>query len=504
MFRCALELTLEPSQAVAFRRVAYVDKVEPTKTRETGMAISGLLAVISQSYRIPSVDHLGYEPATFEFQIPEWLQLAPNLRTSLPEGTFGTLNRLIGMLTVASEELEDCPFYMQVDQLASVIRTSPPKMTELRFVLLSYNPYIVLNLLGRALRRSARLCGYQQPRFEGDCLTDEIVYPGFDNTVCSLSYRYSQLFLFDRRYERCPLCALQLDGRGDGDLRTNIVSDISAFSIALTPAPALFAYVYQAGLSRLCCHRVDECTIYLPRRNRTGICLPFPEETSSQQGGGSGGDHIEAVAYRAVEFLLIGRSEFGDRDVCEKLGDVYQHIYHTVKVKVFDVASEFERMSIASWCQLTLSAFLNAGYRVSFSHAATASLKTDAPPSFIWDVMCAWKRRVEVAKATAASEPSDSARPSPQKTAEEEEAKTITLEDSGTDDEMRTKRPDVDGRAVVEQKAAKRKSQGKKHPPSEAALRVEATLMERPHNPRVDFTPHPNANPSSRVEGLLR
>uniref|UniRef100_A0A0V0J5X1 tRNA (guanine(26)-N(2))-dimethyltransferase n=2 Tax=Schistocephalus solidus TaxID=70667 RepID=A0A0V0J5X1_SCHSO len=150
------------------------------------------------------------------------------------------------------------------------------------------------------------------------------------------------------------------------------------------------------------------------------------------------------------------------------------------------------------------SAFLNAGYRVSFSHAATASLKTDAPPSFIWDVMCAWKRRVEVAKATAASEPSDSARPSPQKTAEEEEAKTITLEDSGTDDEMRTKRPDVDGRAVVEQKAAKRKSQGKKHPPSEAALRVEATLMERPHNPRVDFTPHPNANPSSRVEGLLR
>uniref|UniRef100_A0A0X3Q4A7 Uncharacterized protein n=1 Tax=Schistocephalus solidus TaxID=70667 RepID=A0A0X3Q4A7_SCHSO len=36
-----------------------------TKTRETGVAISGLLAILSQSYLMPSADHLGFEPANF-------------------------------------------------------------------------------------------------------------------------------------------------------------------------------------------------------------------------------------------------------------------------------------------------------------------------------------------------------------------------------------------------------------------------------------------------------
>nr|VZI41325.1 unnamed protein product [Spirometra erinaceieuropaei] len=215
-----------------------------------------------------------------EFELPEWLSLAPNLRTCLPAVTFGTLNRLIGMLTVASEELEDCPFYMQIDQLASIIRTSPPKMTDLR------------------------------------------------------------------------------------------------------------------------------------------------------------------------------------------------------------------------------SAFLNAGYRVSLSHAATASLKTDAPASFIWDVMCAWKRQVEASKEKVTDEPPGSGSPYLQK----EDEMNMSLEDSETDETMRAKQRIVDGTTeiVKTQKAVKRKYQSKKHPPPEAALRVEATLMARPHNPRVDFSRHPNANPSSREEGLLR
>ncbi|VDK83370.1 unnamed protein product [Dibothriocephalus latus] len=143
---------------------------------------------------------------------------------------------------------------------------------------------------------------------------------------------------------------------------------------------------------------------------------------------------------------------------------------------------------------------MNAGYRVSFSHAATASLKTDAPPSFIWDVMCAWKRRVQATKVAAASGSPDS----PQK---EEKEEPMSLEDNATDADGRTEQQSAEETAtvnVMDQKAVKRKSQGKKHPPAESALRVEAALMERPPNPRVDFTPHPNANPSSREEGLLR
>ena len=36
------------------------------------------------------------------------------------------------------------------------------------------------------------------------------------------------------------------------------------------------------------------------------------------------------------------------------------------------------------------SAILNSGYKVSFSHVAEKSIKTDAPPSVIWDIMRAW------------------------------------------------------------------------------------------------------------------
>ncbi|VDD74135.1 unnamed protein product [Mesocestoides corti] len=119
------------------------------------------------------------------------------------------------------------------------------------------------------------------------------------------------------------------------------------------------------------------------------------------------------------------------------------------------------------------SAFLNAGYRVSFSHAALSSIKTDAPMSYIWDVMCAWKRRYEAAAAKASagasSRPSRSPSPSPPE-------------------------------GATRSKATRRK----KHPPSEAALRVVDALMSRPPNPSVDFTPHPDSNPPSRTDGLLR
>ena len=38
------------------------------------------------------------------------------------------------------------------------------------------------------------------------------------------------------------------------------------------------------------------------------------------------------------------------------------------------------------------SAILNAGYRVSLSHAHKLAIKTDAPNAFVWDMMRAWHR----------------------------------------------------------------------------------------------------------------
>jgi tRNA (guanine26-N2/guanine27-N2)-dimethyltransferase len=40
--------------------------------------------------------------------------------------------------------------------------------------------------------------------------------------------------------------------------------------------------------------------------------------------------------------------------------------------------------------ELLRSALLNAGYRVSFSHANKGSLKTDAPTTFVWDMFRKW------------------------------------------------------------------------------------------------------------------
>jgi tRNA (guanine26-N2/guanine27-N2)-dimethyltransferase len=41
---------------------------------------------------------------------------------------------------------------------------------------------------------------------------------------------------------------------------------------------------------------------------------------------------------------------------------------------------------------LSRSALMNAGYRVSFSHANRMSIKTDAPATVVWDVMRHWAK----------------------------------------------------------------------------------------------------------------
>ncbi|KAM7538038.1 hypothetical protein Aperf_G00000062488 [Anoplocephala perfoliata] len=132
---------------------------------------------------------------------------------------------------------------------------------------------------------------------------------------------------------------------------------------------------------------------------------------------------------------------------------------------------------------LLRSAFLNAGYRVSFSHAALSSLKTDAPMSFIWDVMCAWKRKHETEVAAARDTAEDQSK-------QPQESSLIEADD-GDDNDSKSN-------------SKKRKKYGKKHPPSADALRVVSAMMARPPNPKVCFDPHPDANPPSRADGLLR
>ena len=50
---------------------------------------------------------------------------------------FGTLDRMIGMLTVVEEELEDCPFFYSKDRLSSIAKIHSAKMTLFRSALLN-------------------------------------------------------------------------------------------------------------------------------------------------------------------------------------------------------------------------------------------------------------------------------------------------------------------------------------------------------------------------------
>lgn len=41
---------------------------------------------------------------------------------------------------------------------------------------------------------------------------------------------------------------------------------------------------------------------------------------------------------------------------------------------------------------------MNGGFRVSYSHACKSSIKTDAPASFMWDVLKTWEKMHPVKK----------------------------------------------------------------------------------------------------------
>ncbi|NWQ71340.1 TRM1 dimethyltransferase, partial [Neopipo cinnamomea] len=70
--------------------------------------------------------------------------------------------------------------------------------------------------------------------------------------------------------------------------------------------------------------------------------------------------------------------------ISEELGDVA--LYYTL-----DGLSSTIRSNTPSLLQLR-SALLHAGFRVSLSHACKNAVKTDAPPTVLWDIMRCWAK----------------------------------------------------------------------------------------------------------------
>ncbi|CAL8105884.1 unnamed protein product [Calicophoron daubneyi] len=130
------------------------------------------------------------------------------------------------------------------------------------------------------------------------------------------------------------------------------------------------------------------------------------------------------------------------------------------------------------------SSLLNAGYRASVSHADTNTLKTDAPISLIWDVMIAFDRRQ---------------RPMAEKATDRPQRQVIRKEmgDSGE--------PNEQIKSPTSKKRRRHRKDGQEEEDAKSQREiVRAMLFSRQINTKIDFTLHPDANPPSRVDGLVR
>ena len=103
----------------------------------------------------PPVDNrCKYCDHTFQIGGPFWVapmhdskfveQLLQNLEnvnnlssTNTSEKKFGTFDRMLGMLTVVEEELDECPFYYSQDRLCALVKVGSGKMTSFRSALLN-------------------------------------------------------------------------------------------------------------------------------------------------------------------------------------------------------------------------------------------------------------------------------------------------------------------------------------------------------------------------------
>ncbi|XP_067416599.1 tRNA (guanine(26)-N(2))-dimethyltransferase isoform X2 [Emydura macquarii macquarii] len=113
-----------------------------------------------------------------------------------------------------------------------------------------------------------------------------------------------------------------------------------------------------------------------------------------QLGGPMWAEPLHHLAFVQRVLLALGSNpgRFGTQDriqgvlsmVTEELSDV--PLYYTL-----DSLSSTIHCNTPSLLQFR-SALLHAGHRVSLSHACKNAIKTDAPPSVLWDIMRCWER----------------------------------------------------------------------------------------------------------------
>ncbi|XP_028679225.1 tRNA (guanine(26)-N(2))-dimethyltransferase [Erpetoichthys calabaricus] len=99
---------------------------------------------------------------------------------------------------------------------------------------------------------------------------------------------------------------------------------------------------------------------------------------------------LSAVSTNSQRFNTSSRIQGMLSMITEELPDV--PLYYTL-----DNLSSIIHCNTPPLLQMR-SAFLHAGFRVSLSHACKNALKTDAPPTVVWDIMRCWEKKNPVKK----------------------------------------------------------------------------------------------------------
>ncbi|XP_005098109.1 tRNA (guanine(26)-N(2))-dimethyltransferase [Aplysia californica] len=100
--------------------------------------------------------------------------------------------------------------------------------------------------------------------------------------------------------------------------------------------------------------------------------------------------HDKDFVKQVIQQVQTNPKPLGTKDrICGMLSLVLEELPDIPLYYVLDAVCSVLHCTLPKMTILR-SAFLNAGYRVSLSHAAKNSYKTDAPAQFVWDVMREW------------------------------------------------------------------------------------------------------------------
>ncbi|TGZ72100.1 hypothetical protein CRM22_002289 [Opisthorchis felineus] len=247
----------------------------------------------------------------------------------------------------------------------------------------------------------------------------------------------------------------------------------------------------------------DDCNTALPQSDKTGpiprdpsnnvypsgaeLRLPMPGEFSFAPGLTDPDLSGKASSRFGTFKRIVGMCTMA----FEELPDVI--LYHRI-----DHLTAVLGMQVPALLELH-SPFLNAGYRISCSHTEANTFKTDAPMSFIWDVLVTFHRKFQS---------SEKAYKSPTSSATSDESESAELKtESGKEESIQPKQ--ARKRTNRQHRRKRLESLGPEQAAELASFRahrdqVRAQLLSRSINSIVDLTIHPDANPPSRTDGLVR